>query len=338
MSNRIEAPMIAPNNGGGNFTLRKNLIIPDEGPRQMLLIGIIDIGTHIEKHGKAAGEEKRKMIVTFEKPDLKQLVYEEDTVPRTWQRSDEMGYSMYKNAKLFKIAKAIVGTKYSDDQLEKGINLFELLGGRCYVTIVHKPNPNDADNPYVNFEGFSRVGNDPEPPNFVPSGDRYAFYIDDDGKNFMTDNFAELPGWVRKKIMESNEGKEHIAKGGKFAEPLKEEDKPQQNQSAPPPPAATQTGNDKILTFKDRDFKFTDISGANFTYEQYIGNGWTNAQLSKMGYLVEIPRIAQPTPPPAPLAAEVQAPPPPAQQTPPPTETNAAYNPFDGDDDDDLPF
>lgn len=336
-NNRIEAPMIAPDNGGSKFNLRPNLQIPDEGPRQMLLIGIIDIGTHVEKSGQGAGQEKRKMFVMFEKPDLRQLVYEEDTEPRTWTRSEEMGYSMYKNAKLFKIAKAIVGAKYTDEQLEKGINLFELLGGRCYVTVVHKPNPKDPNNPYVNFENFSRVGNDPAPADFISDGKRYAFYIDAEGKNFMTDNFAELPAWLRKRIMESKEAVEYAAKGGKFAEPKSDDNSDNSGVAAPPPSA----GSAPVPA----GFEFKDLSGQNLTYEQYLKSGWTDKQLYKAGYLVKVQQVTPPTPPPAaaptpPTPPQQPITPPPAQeppvQTPPPAQNG--YNPFDNDDDDDLPF
>lgn len=366
MSNRIDAPMYAPDNGSSKFNLLPNLQIPDEGPRQMILMGIIDIGTHTEKSGQAAGQDKRKMIAMFEKSDLWQRVYEEDTEPRAWQRSDTMGYSMYKNAKLFKIAKAIVGGKYNDDQLEKGIDLRELLGGRCYVTVVHKPNPKDANNPYVNFENFSRVGNDPAPANFTPSNQQYYFFIDDEGKNFMTENFSELPAWIRKQIMESKEAIEYASKGGKFAEPTKEDE----NQSHTQQQQAPATVTSQIPA----GYQFKDLSGQNFSYEQYKTAGWTDKQLYKQGWLTALPQQApaptSPAPSPNPAPAGPSNPTPqqqastqqpqtnfagqpiqnqqPAQQAPVQQQTQQApaqnvsagenYNPFDGDDDDDLPF
>lgn len=341
-NNRIEGSMEAPQQES-KYKIREGLELPPEGPNQMICIGMVDIGTHSESFNGNAAELKRKVIVFWEKPDLKQLVYESDTEPRTYQKGDEMMYYMSGKSKLLKICKAIHGKNFTDAEYEKGFNLFQNIGKKAFVMVQHQQGKKDPSKTYVKFDSYATASNQPDPANFIPSNDRYAFFIDKEGKNFMTQNFAELPKWCRDKIKESEEAKEYIKRGGTFAEPSDEDEKApiQQGDNVDDSSADDQDG-------VPEGFIFTDLSNQGLNYNQYITAKWTPKMLFDAGYLKKKPEPTPPTaaavPPATPPPAQT-APIPPAAAAPPvqnpvqtqaPPAQNPQYNPFD--DDNDMPF
>ena len=199
MGNRIKGGLIAPKSGTSESKLRDDLEIPEEGVHQALCIGIVDLGTHSESFQGGPPKDKRKIMLIHEFPEIKQLVYEDDTEKRTYIKYDEMSFSLYKS-KFLKVITALNNGKYTDEEM-KEIDLFDFIGNRLILGIVHTNKTKDGKPvTYANIESYSRVGKRPPPENFESDGNRYMFAIDEDGENFTTDNFSELPEFIKDKI------------------------------------------------------------------------------------------------------------------------------------------
>ena len=331
MSNRITGGMIAPQQQSSGSKVREDLELLEEGLHQAILIGLVDLGTHLESFNNEDEKERRKILCILEYPELKQLVYEDDTEKRSYIKYETMTWSFFKNAGFLKLISAVNNGQFAETEFSK-IDLFQFVGQRLYTSIKHvQKEKSGIVNTYVNVETYARIGKAPAPENFISDGNRYMFYIDPAGNNFMTENFAELPKFAKDKIKESLEGKAYIERGGKFLERNEEDKKPKTSSTATPPPAPTEN--------VPEGYTFVDTTGNDGTYEDYKNNGWKDNQLIKHGFLVEIPKKL-PTAPPPPEDDEKTptkkiASPPSDESSP--KEQGGEFNPFN-DDDDDLPY
>ena len=321
MSNRISGPMTAPAQEQSS-KVRQNLQLPEEGPQQAILIGLVDMGTISKSFNGQPPKDVRQIMCIFEYPELKQLVYEDDTEKRSFIKYEEMTYSTFEKANFFKVIDAVNNGKYPKTEYDR-INLFDFVGGRLFTSISHVKDKNNPDITYANIDSYMKVGKLPQPENFISDGNRYMFYIDAEGKNFNTENFAELPKFLREKIMKSHEAIAYKSKGGVFAE-LKEK---QNQQTAPAAPAPAPAEFEV-----PQGYSFVDKMGTGLSYADYRKSGWKNQQLLAQGFLVKNETPAAPTPSP------VQTAPPPAPVAPAPTADASNYDPFGDESDDDLPF
>ena len=323
MSNRISGPMTAPAQEQTS-KVRQNLQLPEEGPQQAILIGLIDMGTISKSFNNQPPKDVRQIMCIFEYPELKQLVYEDDTEKRSFIKYEEMTYSTFEKANFFKVIDAVNNGKYPKTEYEK-INLFDFVGGRLFTSISHVKDKNNPDITYANIDSYMKVGKLPQPENFISDGNRYMFYIDAEGKNFNTENFAELPKFLREKIMKSHEAIAYKSKGGVFAEPQERTNQQPTSQAPAPAPAPAE--------FEvPQGYSFVDKMGTGLSYADYRKSGWKNQQLLAQGFLVKNETPAAPTPSP------VQTAPPPAPVAPAPTADASNYDPFGDESDDDLPF
>lgn len=320
MSNRISGPMTAPEQGQSS-KVRQNLQLPEEGPQQAILIGLVDMGTISKSFNGQPPKDVRQIMCIFEYPELKQLVYEDDTEKRSFIKYEEMTYSTYEKATFFKVIDAVNNGKYPKTEYDR-INLFDFVGGRLFTSISHVKDKNNPDITYANIDSYMKVGKLPQPENFISDGNRYMFYIDAEGKNFNTENFAELPKFLREKIMKSHEAIAYKSKGGVFAEPIERQNQQPTSQAPAPAPAEFEV---------PQGYSFVDKMGTGLSYADYRKSGWKNQQLLAQGFLVKNETPAAPAP------APVQTPPPPAP-APAPTADASNYDPFGDDSDDDLPF
>lgn len=301
---------------------RESYEIVEEGPQEFLCIGVIQLGTHDEEF-EGRPKTLPKIMIIWEKCDLKQLVYEDDTEERSFIIYDEISYYTNTKAKLFKIAKAIFGKDTKDDDIiNNKVNFLSMLGRRAYLNIEHKETKKGTMYPKVTAYAVCKKAADED---FISDGNQYGWYLDAEGNNFMHPAFANLPKWIREKIMDSHEGKAHREAGGTFAEPEKKDDDSKESKSAPA--KVKQVGVPEGWVFKD-------LSGDS-TYSEYKAVGWTDNQLAKKGYLT---KVEKPKTPPAPPAEKKKPEPPKPEVSSPPADEDDDYNPFAGDDDDDLPF
>lgn len=322
MSNRISGPMTAPAQEQSS-KVRQNLQLPEEGPQQAILIGLVDMGTISKSFNGQPPKDLRQIMCIFEYPELKQLVYEDDTEKRSFIKYEEMTYSTFEKANFYKVIDAVNNGKYPKTEYEK-INLFDFVGGRLFTSISHVKDKNNPDITYANIDSYMKVGKLPQPENFISDGNRYMFYIDAEGKNFNTENFAELPKFLREKIMKSHEAIAYKSKGGVFAEPQERQNQQPTAQAPAPAPAEFEV---------PQGYSFVDKMGTGLKYADYRKSGWKNQQLLAQGFLVKNETPAAPAP------APVQTAPPPAPApAPAPTADASNYDPFGDESDDDLPF
>lgn len=321
MSNRISGPMTAPAQEQSS-KVRQNLQLPEEGPQQAILIGLVDMGTISKSFNGQPPKDVRQIMCIFEYPELKQLVYEDDTEKRSFIKYEEMTYSTFEKANFFKVIDAVNNGKYPKTEYDR-INLFDFVGGRLFTSISHVKDKNNPDITYANIDSYMKVGKLPQPENFISDGNRYMFYIDAEGKNFNTENFAELPKFLREKIMKSHEAIAYKSKGGVFAEPIERQNQQQGAPAPAPAPAEFEV---------PQGYSFVDKMGTGLSYADYRKSGWKNQQLLAQGFLVKNETPAAPTPSP------VQTAPPPAPVAPAPTADASNYDPFGDESDDDLPY
>lgn len=316
----MDGEMHAPEQEGKKK--REGLEIPDEGPQEFLCIGVVQLGTHVNTF---EGKEKIQpmIMIIWEKADLKQIIYEEDTEARSFIKYDEMTFYTNTKSRLYKIAKAIFGKeKKEDDIINNKVNFMEMIGRRAYLNIEHVESKKQEGVYYPKITGYS-VCKKAADEDFVTDGNQYGWYMDAEGKNFTHPAFANLPQWIREKIMESDQGKAHKEAGGKFAEPEKSDDKETSG--------STSSGNKVKEIGVPEGWVFEDPN-KEFTYSEYLAAGWTNKQMAKTGLLKEAPKKGPGAPPP------VQEKKPEAPKPSAPEPDDDDYNPFSGDDDDDLPF
>ena len=315
----MEGEMLAPEQEGKKK--REGLEIVDEGPQEFLCIGVIQLGTHTENYADKGEKIQPKIMIIWEKCDLKQLIYEDDTEPRSFIKYDEMTFYTNTKSRLYKVAKAVFGKeKKEDDIVNNKINFMEMLGRRAYLNIEHVEKKDGDIYPKITGYAVCKKAADED---FITDGNQYGWYLDAAGKNFMHPAFANLPLWIREKIMASEEGKAHKEAGGKFAEPERSEN--EESSSKGSSKKVNEVSVPEGWEFKDPNNEYT--------YSEFLAAGWTNNQLAKKGYLT---KSEKPKGPAAPPKDEPKKPEPAA---PKPDEDDDDYNPFAvDDDDDDLPF
>lgn len=261
-----------------------------------IIYAVVEYGTHMKAFANQTPSEQNQVYIGFEHPQMKQLFYMNDTVPRSSTSRLETTLSVADKANLRKLIHTVEGVQMDYNQA-KQYNLQKLLGKILQINITHKQSKKTPGKFYEKVDGFFPLGNTPIPVPFEPELETLYFFIDRDangnviGNNFLTTNFAKLPSYMRNIIMNSKEGKEYAARGGKFAEQMQSTQN--QNRSAAPP-----AGNDPV-----------EMIATDYSYAQYIASGWTNEQLIAQGKARA--KAAAPAP-------QQQAPPPQMQQAPAP--------------------
>lgn len=269
--------------------------------------GVIDLGTQ-KTVFKAVEKRKRQVMILIEYPTIKTLFYEDDTELRPHNSIIKGTFFTGSQSKLREIINAYAGGSLTDKQAES-FDFSKLLGATIGVLINH--NIKDDGTVFANAKAFSPVQQNQMPEGFQISNERYLFYIDQQGNNFKTVNFASLPKWIRKQILNSDEAIEYASRGGQFAKSLEEESsnntnqnqqqnnvpKPQQAQ-VPPAPTGNNIPNGYEWLNKDK-----------FTYQQLLEGGWNDELLVKNGYMKKIETVPQP---------QAQVPPAPQAQIPTP--------------------
>lgn len=264
-----------------NRVRRSDIRLLNHGINLGIIYGFIDLGTHMESFKGEAPKEQRKLKIQFEHPQLKQLFYEDDTVVRSSASSKDCTFSINEKSFLKLLIDAVLSKTLSVEDAVK-YNVAELIGKRVGVSIVHQPK---KDNPTVFYEKVTGVVSPnglaiPHP--FEPENKPLFFFIDPQGNNFTTQNFADLPKYFRDKIKESKEGKAHTNRGGKFAENPKQEQGQNQQQL---PQQPLQLAATIIMT-----------ATAQYTLEQYRASNWSDQQLIDAGFAIA--NIAAPAPAP----------------------------------------
>ena len=339
---QMQGSFVAPQ-GGSSRTRRTDIQLIQSGPQPAVIAGVVDLGSHMESYLGNAPKEMRKIFLWFEYPQLKQRFYEEDETFKSSTIMLECALAVNDKAKLRKVIEAVCGRGLSDQEAYS-FDITKILGARILTNVNHKQKKDGGYKEEIT--AFMPLGAYPLPVPFDPEMEYLSFFVDPQMQNFKTLNYAKLPQFLRKKLVDSKEGKQYVANGGLFAQMPK--DNQQQGQTAPAPQAQavlTPIQGNIIMLVND------------YTYEQYKNSGWTDEALVQYGKA----KYNTPTPAPAPAPSPVPAPAPvpqapipaPVPSTPIPQTNNVYENmgmqqqpgfvaPENGgnflDDDDDLPF
>lgn len=314
--------------GTSQKTKKENLEILPQGPQPAVIFAVVDLGTHKESYMGGEPKDKKKIFIGLEFPQLKQVFYEDDNEVRSAAIFIESTFAMNDKAKLRKIVEAVCGRGMTDTEAYS-YDVTKILGTRILVNVGHNVSKKNGKT-YAAADGFMPLGQYPLPVPFDPINDYWSFYGDPSGNNYKTMNFAKLPGFLKKKVIDSNEGKAYISSGGMFAKMPNNSDSQRQ---ANPNDSQNQTPKQAQPPQQPTSNAGLVMLVSDFTYEQYKASGWTDEVLIQHGKAKKAEPVAPPTMPQAPQG------PPSAPQSPstPPVQNQGGGSPFD-DDDSDLPF
>ena len=351
------APMGEINLNAGTFTAPSNYTERPKNPNIQLLpvgnnlgvvYGIVDLGTQLESFGGAAPELKRKIKIMIEHPQFQQQFYLDDPSMKSNVSSFESTFNTGEKSRLRALIAAVEGN--ISNQQADNYNIAQLLGKRVNSVIEHRQGKKDPTKFYENIKYVASAQGLAIPANFVPQNPYLFFVIDAQGENFKTKNFADLPFFLRKKIMESEEGKQYAARGGKFAENPKQENQQQTNQAQPnvhaqamapaPTPAPLSAPAPATANVNPYSNGKIELISKDYTLKVMYDNGWNDQLLVQQGMarlLPQAPPAGAPMPN-APIAPSA----PMAPSAPAMNDAQAAFQSeanFNIDEEhDDLPF
>lgn len=230
---QLQGSFVAPSNTGKEK--RTDIRNLNQGLNPASVYGVVELGTHMESFQGGVPSPKKKIQFMFEFPQLKQLFYVDDTEVKSTSAYKESTISLGNKAFMTTLIKAVAGRAMSANELST-FDISQCLGATIGVNINLVESKKTAGVFYNNVDSVVSLGAMQPGPEFKPENKRLFFFIDRDpqqnviGNNFMSQNFADLPFFLKKKIMESAEGVAYAQRGGKFAENQNKEQIQEQNQ------------------------------------------------------------------------------------------------------------
>lgn len=209
---------------------REDLKRISKGLHPAVLYSVIKLGTQPTKFG-----DKRQIMLTFEFPGFKQLWYEDDKEERPQVISLTLTDSLHPKGNLFKIVSNLV------DNLKEGdtIDWSEIVGTKVFVTIDYGGNEGQYDN-ITQISPFN-----PQMAGNIDMTLHNDLFIYDIDWGFECEEFTEIPDWIRKKIISSQEGIKHAENNGAFA-PRKQKEY-EDNSNVPKAPKDNEIAKPKHL-------------------------------------------------------------------------------------------
>lgn len=258
-----------------------------------VIYGFVDLGTHLVSFEGKPPTKKRQMKLLFEHPQLKQLFYVDDTVPRSTGSSKDCTLSINEKSFLKQVIDAVEG-RVTTIKEAQSYNVMNLLGKKVGVNIVHQPKKTDQTVFYEKVVGVINPNGLAVPHPFEPENKSLFFFIDPAGNNFRTQNFADLPKYYRDEIMKSDEAIAYKGRGGQFAENPQQNNQGQQQQAQPQQGTQTQFAQQQSQQFAAQPQQAAApqaqaspiIMSPNetFTREQYLAvQGWSDELLVAQG-------------------------------------------------------
>jgi hypothetical protein len=235
---------MTPPLGGSKKEKNPNLKLISAGYHPAYLYGIVGTGSHETKFGI-----KPEVMLFFEFPFEKQIIYQEDKDPKVMVLSENMNYLISFNSEKQQYSKLALRLKTGfniDITKPKEVDLSKIIGMPCIVNVIH--NLGKDGKTYANIESLgvlSPMFITGREDKFVRTNDLILFDIN---FGFESENFAGIYPWVQNKIKESVEGKLHASKGGQFAKYInnKMQDKDQSSSES------IKTNTDAIQSFEQK--------------------------------------------------------------------------------------
>lgn len=315
---------------------------------------LVQLGTHTVSYGNTPPERKNLVMIRFEHPQLKQIFYVEDTKPQSSTSKKEATWNVSDRSVLRSLMTAYSNRVLTDKEAQN-FDLAQLLGKNFNVQIKHKTSQKDGK-VYEQIDGVYSPNGLVLPQPWEPELEIQYFFIDKDpatgkviGRNFLTKNFADLPNYLRKRIMESEEAKEYASRGGKFAEKSESQNQQQPQQAVQQAAAPVQQFNPAVnnMPINESAFPIELINPQpGMSIQSFLEKGWTFEAMVENNY-AKYKTVAPSTPPTPPSPPMPPTPPAPVVQTPNPSFTPPAPGAqsalhgdsfLDNDEHDDLPF
>lgn len=272
-SAQVQGDFVAPENSLNSKTKLSVEPIP-AGLHMCTIFGVIALGTHMESYNNSQPEPKNKLMIVFEFPQFKRRFYEEDQEMKSSSIMQEMlFFAKSDKSKLRKIIEAVCQRKLSDDEAHT-FDCRKLIGTSLVVNVQHYRKKNGDLGEKI--ESYNSTVGIPVPMGYQPVNEPWLFYLDPAFNNFRTELFAKLPQFLKKKLIESQEGQTYISRGGIFAKLEQENQNQQQTQTAYQQP--TQTTTQQVNSGQRVQMLVND-----FTYQSYISHGWTDESLVQHG-------------------------------------------------------
>lgn len=148
-------------------------------------IGVIDLGTHNSQQYGLKRSVRLLFEIDAQRNDGKNFVVNRD-----------FGFTVSKKSSLRAFIEQWRGKPFTEQEEKDGYDLANLLGQPGMVQIMHK---DSGGSTYANIGSVTKLMKGVIP--MKPSYPLLSFFFDDHGKNIP----ANLPEWIKKKIMQSKE-------------------------------------------------------------------------------------------------------------------------------------
>lgn len=163
---------------------------------------IVDLGTQKTPRG-----ESRKVFINFELPNTRH-VFNDEKGEEPFSISTEMFVSMFggpgkKTAAFREFLESWRGKKYTQQEVENGIDLTKMVGAPCKVRVIHNETANGT---YANIQYIFPLDKGDKCPEAV-NPTRCVVLDTEDPSNFNKRDFEHLPEFLQKKIELSPEYK-----------------------------------------------------------------------------------------------------------------------------------
>jgi hypothetical protein len=186
------------------------------GLHPAVLVSLFDVGTHIDPTYKKA---KRKAVFEFELPLEPHYSIEEGgkQIPRTLSKNFNL--SLHEKGSLRPLLESWRGKKFTDEEAST-FDISNTLGRPCTVQVMHE-SKKSGGGMYANISTVLPAGKNPPKATIAP----FKFSVDD------LDDASELEGvglpeWIKQKVMESEEYKLLLARGGGQSQQGPSDDEP----------------------------------------------------------------------------------------------------------------
>jgi hypothetical protein len=248
------------------------------GMQLCTLYGLACMGEQTTNFG-----ESQQINLMFEFPQHMRI-FTEGGDPKPAGCFTTQTYSMNKKANLRKNYVELMHRVMTDDEAAD-FDIGSLLTKSFVATIVHS-----SDGKYANIQSITPLTEQNKglfqlESTIVEQINNTQYF--DLSQRFDSENFGQLPNFIKTKIKESKEGRAHALSGGVFAEYVKTESSSSQ--------ASVGSGGKKL-----------EMINADVPYNAFIEQGWTDETLVEHGHAKWIVAVA-PTAPTAPSAAVTPA-------------------------------
>jgi hypothetical protein len=174
--------------GGGQRPL------PPTGAHPAICYAIIDIGRQTKTFAGKDPQVTPCTMIIWEFPNLPKQTFDDAKGPQPFAISQEYTVSLSEKSNLYKALMSWRGVAPTD--LEKELPLF--LGQACLINVIHNQSA-DKTKTYANVGGIMRL---PQGMQVGPMSNPKVFFNLD---NYSHESFMQVPEWIRKKIMISQE-------------------------------------------------------------------------------------------------------------------------------------